>query len=154
MPKTRFHEIYQDYVCSCVLRVAREVFALLPVESLLITASADILDPRTGQTVEQPVLSAALPRAAHARLDFDRIDPSDAMENFLHRGDFKASRGSSEFNPITPLTANDLPRPSSESMDFRDLIAAVRRLRDELKTELGRLSPQPNLVAQPANESL
>jgi hypothetical protein len=52
MPKARFHEIYQDYVCACVLRVAREVFALLPVESLLITASADTLDPRTGQTVE------------------------------------------------------------------------------------------------------
>jgi hypothetical protein len=153
MPKARFHEIYQDYVCSCVLRVAREVFALLPVESLLITASADILDPRTGQTVEQPVLSAAIPRAVLARLDFDRIDPSDAMENFLHRGDFKASRGSCEFNPITPLTVNELPRPSSESMDFRDLITTVRRLRDDLRTELERLDPQPSFVASPANGS-
>ena len=40
MPKARFHEIYQDYVCGCVLRVAREVFALLPVETVLVTASA------------------------------------------------------------------------------------------------------------------
>jgi len=31
MPKSRFHEIYQDYICGCVLRVAREIFALLPV---------------------------------------------------------------------------------------------------------------------------
>jgi len=154
MPKARFHEIYQDYVCSCVLRVAREVFVLLPVESLLITASADTLDTRTGQTVEQPVLSAAIPRAVLTRLDFDRLDPSDAMENFLRRGDFKASRGSSEFNPITPLTPNDLPRPSPESMDFRDLITAVHRLRDELRTELERLTPQPSLVAPPADETL
>jgi hypothetical protein len=33
MPKARFHEVYQDYICSCMLRVAREVFALLPVDA-------------------------------------------------------------------------------------------------------------------------
>jgi hypothetical protein len=87
------------------------------------------------------------------RLDFDRLDPSDAMENFLHRGDFKASRGSSEFNPISPLTPNDLPRPSPESMDFRDLIITVRRFRDELRTEREKLRPQPSFVAPPTNES-
>jgi hypothetical protein len=85
MPKPRFHEIYQDYVCGCMLRVAREVFAMLPVETVLLTASADILDTRTGQTSERPVLSAVMPRAAIASLDFDRLDPSDAMENFLHQ---------------------------------------------------------------------
>jgi len=40
MPKGRFHEIYQDYVCGCMLRVAREVFAMLPVETVLVTALA------------------------------------------------------------------------------------------------------------------
>ena len=30
MPKGKFNEIYQDYVCSCVLRVARELFAIVP----------------------------------------------------------------------------------------------------------------------------
>ena len=34
MPKGRFHEIYQDYICSCVLRVIREVFSLLPMRGL------------------------------------------------------------------------------------------------------------------------
>ena len=48
MPKARFHEICQDYVCGCVLRMAREVFALLPVETVLVTASVDAVDPRTG----------------------------------------------------------------------------------------------------------
>lgn len=97
MPKARFHEIYQDYVCACVLRVAREVFALLPVSVILITASADELNPRTGHIAEQPVLSVTLPRAELSRLNFDQVDPSDAMENFVHRGDFKASRKSGAF---------------------------------------------------------
>src|ERR1035438_10438782 len=74
MPKGRFHEIYQDYVCGCVLRVAREVFAMLPVETLLVTALADLLDSRTGHTAEQPVLSAAMTRAVITRLNFEKLD--------------------------------------------------------------------------------
>ena len=31
MPKGEFNELFQDYVCSATIRVAREVFAFLPV---------------------------------------------------------------------------------------------------------------------------
>jgi hypothetical protein len=106
MPKGRFHEIYQDYVCGCVLRVARELFALFPVDTVLVTASVDAPDSRTGHITEQPVLSVAIPRAVAARLDFAQLDPSDAMENFQHRGDFKASRKTEAFQPITPLVTS------------------------------------------------
>lgn len=140
MPKARFHEIYQDYVCGCVLRVAREVFTMLPVETVLVTASVDALDPRTGQAVEQPVLSVAIPRAAVARFDFGALDPSDAMESFLRRGDFKASRKSGEFVPITPLALADLPQTFSESTDVRDLLVNMQRLRNDLKAEIETIS--------------
>ena len=143
MPKARFHEIYQDYVCGCVLRVAREVFSLLPVETVLVTASADVLDSRSGQTVEQTVLSVALPRAGLERLNFEHLDPSDAIEDFLHRGDAKASRKSGEFERIVPLTPDDLPQTTSESMDLETLLARVRRMRDELAQELQKLNPRP-----------
>lgn len=108
MPKARFYEIYQDYVCGCVLRVGRETFALLPVETVIITASADLFDSRTGRTTEQPILSAVIPRGVQNNLNFNCLDPSDAMGNFLHRGDFKASRKSGAFVPITPLAPADL----------------------------------------------
>jgi hypothetical protein len=141
MPRGRFHEIYQDYVCGCMLRVVREVFALLPVEALLITALVDSLDSRTGQTVEQPVLSAAMPRAIVARLDFDRVDPSDAVESVLHRGDFKATRKSEAFQSITPLTPADIAQPSVDDMGLRDLLVHVQRLREELKSQIAELAP-------------
>jgi hypothetical protein len=147
MPKARFHEVYQDYVCGCMLRVAREAFAMLPVDTLLITASADILDTRTGQTSEQPVLSAVMPRAVIASLDFDKIDPSDAMENFLHRGNFRASRKVGAFQPITPLTPADVPQTSAEAMGCADLLASVQRMREELQAKLAALrassAPEP-----------
>jgi hypothetical protein len=143
MPRSRFHEIYQDYLCSCVLRVAREVFALLPVETVLITAAADIFNPSTGKTVEHPVLSVVIPRAVLAQLDFDRLDPSDAMENFLHRGDFKASRKSGAFLPITPLIPADIAQVSGESAKLGDLVTHVQRVRGELKLMNATLSPRP-----------
>jgi hypothetical protein len=147
MPKTRFHEIYQDYVCGCMLRVAREVFAMLPVDTVLITASADILDTRTGQTSEQPVLSAVMPRAAIAGLDFDKLDPSDAVENFLHRGNFKASRKAGAFQPITPLSPVDVTQTSTDAMGCADLLVSVQKMREELQAKLAELraslAPEP-----------
>jgi tellurite resistance protein len=114
MPKARFHEIYQDHVCGCVLRIGREVLALLPVDTVLVTATADVADSRTGQTTEQPILSVAMPRGVMQTLNFTDsrrgapLDPSDAMDNFLHRGDFRASRRSGAFVPIVPLRPEDL----------------------------------------------
>ena len=144
MPKGRFHEIYQDYLCGCVLRVTREIFALLPLDGLLVTAVVDSLDPRAGQTVEQPVLSVFMPRPAIAQLNFDRLDPSDALETFQHRGDFKMSRKSEAFQPIIPLTPLDIPQVSPEGLNVHDLLASVRRTRQELKSSIHELSRRAN----------
>jgi len=147
MPKGRFHEIYQDYVCGCMLRVAREVFAMLPVETLLVTALADLLDSRTGHTAEQPVLSAAMPRTVIARLNFEHLDSSEALENFRHRGDFKASRKSGVFQPITPLTPADLTQNSIADMGFHDLLANIQKMREEMKSRIAEFN-------QPANDTI
>ena len=141
MPKARFHELYQDYICSCLLRVAREVFVLLPVDALLITATADSTDVRKDRPVEQPVLSALTARTVLAGLDFERIDPSAAIESFLHRGDFKASRKTGAFAPIAPLTPSDIQSTRSEHPAASDLLLAVRRMREELKAEITKLTP-------------
>jgi hypothetical protein len=64
------------------------------------------------------------------------------MENFIHRGDAKASRKSGEFERITPLTPADLPQTSPESIDFRDLLTTARRVKDELRMEIENLNPR------------
>jgi hypothetical protein len=153
MPKGRFHEIYQNYLSGCVLRVAREVFALLPVDTVLITASADSLDSRTGQTVEQPVLSAAMPRSMFSRFNFDQLDPSDAMENFQHRGDFKASRKTDSFNTIVPLTPADIAHSSIEEMSFCNLLAAIKKMREEVKSKIAELNQVDGDTIPQTNQS-
>jgi len=146
MPKGRFHEIYVDYLCGCVLRVAREVFALLPVDTVLVTAEADSPDPRTGQKVEQPVLSVATRRASIAQLDFDRLSPPDALENFQRRAEMKASRKTEAFQPIIPLTPADIALTGGEELSFENLLTGVQKMRDELKSKIAEFkssSPVP-----------
>jgi hypothetical protein len=148
MPKARFHELYQDYICSCMLRVAREAFAILPIDRLLITASADAANARKGQPQEQPVLSAIMNRTVLARLNFENLDPSDAVESFIHRGDFKATRKTGAFAPITPLTPEDAQSKDPETPPAGDLLLAVRRMREDLKADIARLTP---VTAAPHN---
>jgi len=136
MPKARFHEVYQDYVCGCVLRAAREVLALLPVDVVIVTAKVSTLQTSTGANVNTPVLSVAFPRPALERLDFSRLDPSDSMENFTHRGDVMASRKSAEFVSITPLQPADIAGDNPTQCCLSDLLVRVREMRSEISAKL------------------
>jgi len=108
------------------------MFALLPVDTVILTATVDGIDSRTGHAAELPVLSLAAPRSEIERLDFERLDPSDAIGNFQHHGDAMTSRKSDEFVPIIPLSPADIAPPPPETMDFSSLLARVKQLHDEL----------------------
>jgi hypothetical protein len=113
MPKSRFYEIYQDYVCGCVLRVARELFALLPVQMVIVTALGEILNTQTGHLEERAVLSVAVPRDIVRRIKWDSVDPSDTIANFLHRMCFKKSKGLFAVEPIE-LSEIGVEQPSQK----------------------------------------
>jgi hypothetical protein len=136
MPKGRFHEIYQGYLCGCVLRVGRELFALFPVSTVLVTAVVDSSDLITGQTQEQPVLSVAMLRVIVDQLAFGSLEPSEAIEKFHHRSNFKASRKSEAFTPIIALTPADIAHTPIAEMSFGQLFDNTQRLRAELKCKI------------------
>jgi hypothetical protein len=105
MPQGQFYELYQDYVCGCVLRVARELFALLPFDVAIVTATGNVLNSQTGHIEEQPILSAAIQRKTLERLNLSMIDPSDSFKNFVHEMDFKKPRG---FKPVKKIDPSSL----------------------------------------------
>jgi len=100
MTKTRFYELYQDYVCGGALRVAREIFTLLPIEMTIVTAVGELLNTKTGYMEEQPILSVAIPRDTLNRLNFAMLDPSDSMDNFLHKMKFLKTKGFQKVDKI------------------------------------------------------
>lgn len=93
MPKTRFFELYQDYVCSCILRIARETFAHLPIDKARINAVSDMLNPSTGHMEDSIILSVIVSNNTLNKLNLDSIDPSDSMSNFVHNMRFKKATG-------------------------------------------------------------
>lgn len=105
MPKGEFNELYQDSVCSAALRVANDLFSLLPADMAIVTAVDKMLNTGSGHMEEQPVLSVAVPRQTLNQINLPRVDPSDSMGNFVHRMDFKRTKG---FGPVDRLTPGDL----------------------------------------------
>lgn len=102
MPKGKYNEIYQDYVCSCILRVANELFSIIPDSLVIVTAVDELLDTKTGHLEVAPILSAAISRTTINKLNLDAIDPSDSMNNFIHNMSFKKTLGFEKVESIKP----------------------------------------------------
>ena len=105
IPKGEFNQVLHDYVCGCTLRIARELFALLPVDEVIVTAMDTLLNLQTGHLKEQPILSVGISRNTLKRLDLDEIDPSDSIRNFIHRMTFRKMSG---FSAIEPIKASEI----------------------------------------------
>jgi hypothetical protein len=99
--KRQFYEIYQDYVCGCVFRIVREIFALLPVDHIVINALSDVLNSQTGHIEESTILSVYIPRSTANRLNWENLDPSNALKNFRHEMGFERGDG---FHAVEPLS--------------------------------------------------
>jgi hypothetical protein len=106
MGVTRAIRIHHDHVASATLRVARELLALLPFHLVFVHARVAELDRATGHDAEHTVLSAAFPREDLERLDFSRLDPSDAIERFPHTMELSTRTG---FAPVEEIGLDDLP---------------------------------------------
>ncbi len=102
MPKGKCNEIYQDYVCSCVLRVGNELFAAIPDNLVIVTAVDKLLNSQTGHLEEAPILSVAVSRSTIGCLNLEAIDPSDSMGNFKHNMSFKKTKGFERVERIDP----------------------------------------------------
>jgi len=101
LPQSRFNEIYQDYVCSCILKISKEIFQLLPVvNEVQVNSKGSLMNSATGNFEEQTIVSVNIERDKLDKLNFDLLDPSDSMSNFEHRMDFKKNEG---FKPVSDL---------------------------------------------------
>jgi len=105
LPQSKYYDLYQDYVCGCVLRIAREIFALLPLETVIVNAKGDLLNKSSGHIENVTILSVAMPRKTIEILKFDTLDPSDSMNIFINHMGFKRSQG---FYPVEDIKLQDI----------------------------------------------
>lgn len=100
LSKTMYYDLVQDYVCSCAIRIARELFAIIPVSSVKVHATDNILNTQTGREENVTILSVRFTKDKFADVDFDRIDPSDFTETFERNMFFKKTSG---FQAVTRI---------------------------------------------------
>ncbi len=92
MTKTMHYDLAQDYICSCTLRIAREMFALLPIETVVIHVE-DTVEDDSGKKHDDTVLSVLIERNQLERINFDHIDTSITIESFQCNMNFKKTQG-------------------------------------------------------------
>lgn len=100
MTKGKYNELYQDHICSSTIRVAREVFAYLPIDKARINAISNMLNSTTGHLEDQPILSIIFVPETIGKLNLETIDPSDSMQNFIHNMKFNKTNGFSAVSKI------------------------------------------------------
>ena len=101
MTKTAYYEMLQDYVCSVMIRIARDMFALLPVDKVIVHAVDNALNTATGNREEVTYVSVIFDRATFEKINLDAIDPSDSLSNFEYNMKFGKTTG---FKPVVKLT--------------------------------------------------
>lgn len=88
--RREYNLLLQDYVCGCAIRIARDMFALLPLRHLIIDATDGTRN----------ILSVDFNRTSFLDLDFETIDASDTVEKFSHEMHFDPDCGFGEIHLI------------------------------------------------------
>ena len=91
LSRNEYNDLLQDFICSLSIRIARDMFALLPINHTIIHV---VMDYNT-------VLSVDFDREKLSSVKFGYVDPSDTMEKFNHHMDFSLDRGCFEVERIT-----------------------------------------------------
>ena len=93
LPRNQYYDLLQDYVCGCSIRIARDMFALLPIRHIVIDA----------WDAGGDILSVDFKRKEFEKLDFATLDASDTVESFEHRMDFTLDGGFKKIEPIDDI---------------------------------------------------
>lgn len=93
IPERKVNELFQDYVCGCVLRVANELFSIIPDDLVVINAEDRMLNTKTGHKENACVLSVCVSRDALKSINLSAVDPSDSINNFVHNMSFAKASG-------------------------------------------------------------
>lgn len=104
IPKNKFFDLQQDYVCNCVIRIAREMFALLPLEAVFIHAADTVRNTTAGIDENQTILSVRVDKNTLNELNFDRIVCQDTLHIFTHHIHFNKTSG---FHEVSKLSASE-----------------------------------------------
>ena len=99
----RRNELLYMYVTGGALEIAKESFAVLPIDSLFVHCIDTRLNLATGIKEENVLLSVLFTRDQLDEIQYEFIDPGEAIQSFLHHMKFLKTKG---FQPVSRLEGN------------------------------------------------
>ena len=93
MPCGKRYDLYQDHICSSSIRLAREMFNVLPIDRVVVNSNVSMLNTSNGLMEDTLILSVFYVRDTIENMNLLRIDPSDSLINFIHNIKFKKTKG-------------------------------------------------------------
>ena len=101
MQEADFSALFCSFLCSCALRIARETFALLPVEHLLLNVFESNIHIKEDKRGGRAILSVKFDQRQISALDFSSEDCIALLKLFPHHLSFSASTGFKEVDLMT-----------------------------------------------------
>lgn len=106
MSADRYWAVFHDHVCSAALRIARDVFNILPVQHVIVNVSRNYENSMSGHRVSENILAVRFWRRVLNQIDLQAIVPADIVKKFQHRMKFQKAVG---FEQVEPFAADDQP---------------------------------------------
>ena len=100
MPIGEYNLLKQDLVCSVAIRLANEVFSVLPINNILVNVTSTMNNTKTGLMEDMILLSVDFTRDYFVKSNLKNIDPSDFVSQFVNNMNFKKNSG---FIPVDSL---------------------------------------------------
>lgn len=97
MGVTRFNELLNLYVTGGAIAIAKETFAVLPVNNVFVHCIDAIINPSTGVKEDKVLLSAIFDKKQLDTIIYERIDPEETIKLFHHNMNFLKTKG---FQPV------------------------------------------------------
>lgn len=100
MPTYEFFDLQQEYTFSCAIRIAREMFSLLPLDAVYIHAIDTVRDTTAGIEEKKTILSVRFDQDSLSELKFDQIKCSDHLRSINCHINFNHSTGFQEVDRL------------------------------------------------------
>ena len=99
---SRYWRLYREHICSTAIRIARELLALLPANTVFVHVARRDRTTSPRRVNIAPIVSVEFKRSALLALDFERLSAAHAIAEFPHNMNFGEATGFSEVELLSP----------------------------------------------------
>lgn len=91
--REEYNNLVKDYIAGCAIRIARELFALIPINEVIVHVVDHKFNTNSRINEKITVLSADIRRELIENLDFDKLKPIDILEALKYNMNFNEYDG-------------------------------------------------------------